>query len=104
MIVTIEIQSATGGDLSEVLAGLADVIRDRFRIFLKISSVSAEGRFSARLVSALPFLVAGSVMLMNPSYFTAVSDDPLFIPLFVAAGVWMLIGNFIMWRMVNFRV
>ena len=104
MIVTIEIQHATGGDLSEVLAGLADVIRDRFRIFLKISSVSAEGRFSARLVSALPFLVAGAVMVMNPSYFMAVSDDPLFVPYFAAAFVWMMIGNFIMWRMVNFRV
>ena len=104
MIVTIEIQHATGGDLSEVLAGLADVIRDRFRIFLKISSVSAEGRFSARLVSALPFLVAGAVMVMNPTYFMAVSDDPLFVPYFAAAFVWMMIGNFIMWRMVNFRV
>ena len=104
MIVTIEIQHATGGDLSEVLAGLADVIRDRFRIFLKISSVSAEGRFSARLVSALPFLVGGAVMVLNPTYFMAVSDDPLFIPYFAAAFVWMMIGNFIMWRMVNFRV
>lgn len=104
MIVTIEIQSATGGDLSEVLAGLADVIRDRFRIFLKISSVSAEGRFSARLVSALPFLVAGAVMALNPSYFMAVSDDPMFVPYFVVAFVWMMVGNFIMWRMVNFRV
>jgi len=104
MIVTIEIQNATGGDLSEVLAGLADVIRDRFRIFLKIQSVSAEGRFSARLVSALPFLVAGAVMALNPSYFMAVSDDPMFVPYFVAAFVWMMIGNFIMWRMVNFRV
>ncbi len=104
MIVTIEIQSATGGDLSEVLAGLADVIRDRFRIFMKISSVSAEGRFSARLVTALPFIVSGSVMVLNPDYFMAVSDDPLFVPFFVAAFVWMMIGNFIMWRMVNFRV
>ncbi len=104
MIVTIEIQSATGGDLSEVLAGLADVIRDRFRIFMKISSVSAEGRFSARLVTALPFIVSGAVMVLNPNYFMAVSDDPLFVPLFVAAFVWMMIGNFIMWRMVNFRV
>jgi len=104
MIVTIEIQHTTGGDLSEVLAGLADVIRDRFRIFMKISSVSAEGRFSARLVSALPFLVGGAVMVLNPNYFLAVSDDPLFIPYFAAAFVWMMIGNFIMWRMVNFRV
>ncbi len=104
MIVTIEIQQATGGDLSEVLAGLADVIRDRFRIFMKIQSVSAEGRISARLVSALPFIVAASVMAMNPSYFMAVSDDPLFVPYFVVAFVWMMIGNFIMWRMVNFRV
>ena len=104
MIVTIEIQQATGGDLSEVLAGLANVIRDRFRIFMKIQSVSAEGRFSARLVSALPFIVAGAVMTMNPNYFVDVSDDPLFVPYFVAAFVWMMIGNFIMWRMVNFRV
>ncbi len=104
MIVTVEIQHTTGGDLSEVLAGLADVIRDRFRIFMKISSLSAEGRFSARLVSALPFLVGGAVMVLNPNYFLAVSDDPLFVPYFVGAFVWMLIGNFIMWRMVNFRV
>ena len=101
MIVTIEIQHATGGDLSEVLASLANVIRDRFRIFLKISSVSAEGRFSARLVSALPFLVGGAVMVLNPTYFMAVSDDPLFIPYFAAAFVWMMIGNFIMWLIVN---
>jgi tight adherence protein B len=104
VVITIEIQHDSGGNLAEVLSGLAGIIRARFRMFRKIRALSAEGRFSARIVSALPFIVGGTAVVLNPRYFGDVMDDPLFWPMMIGGLVLMLIGNVVMHKMVNFRV
>jgi tight adherence protein B len=104
LIVAINIQHGTGGNLAEVLGNLSKIIRDRFNMFKRIKALSAEGRLSALVISALPFCVGGAVWLLNPRYFTEVAPDPLF-PIFMGVGVTMLLlGLVIMWKMVNFRV
>lgn len=104
VVITIEIQHDSGGNLAEVLSGLASIIRARFRMFRKIRALSAEGRFSARIVSALPFVVGCTAVVLNPRYFGDVMDDPLFWPMMIGGLVLMLVGNVVMHKMVNFRV
>ncbi|MCZ6587190.1 MAG: type II secretion system F family protein [Alphaproteobacteria bacterium] len=103
MVVAITIQHETGGNLAEVLANLSRVIRDRFRMFQKIKALSAEGRLSAWVISVLPFFVAGIIHVINPSYFGAYLNDPVFHKLIAAGLFGIMLGAFTMFKMVNFR-
>jgi tight adherence protein B len=104
LIVTIQIQHYTGGNLAEVLSNLSKVIRDRHYMVKKVRAVSAEGRMSAMVVGLLPFALIGFIMLVQPIFFTAVSADPLFVPMITCGFVLLVIGEYWIWRMVNFRI
>jgi tight adherence protein B len=104
VIVAINIQHETGGNLAEVLSNLSKIIRDRFRMFQKIKALSAEGRMSAYVLTALPILTLVGLSVTAPDYYGDVLDDPIFWPVMGIAMGLLLLGIFIMWRMVNFRV
>jgi len=104
VVVAINIQHETGGNLAEVLRNLSMVIRDRFRMFKKIKALSSEGRLSAVVLSFLPFAVGALIFTGNPGFYLNVADDPLFLPMMGAALGLMLAGIYIMYRMVNFRI
>ena len=104
VIVAINIQHETGGNLAEVLSNLSSIIRDRFRMFKKITALSAEGRMSAWVLSVLPIITLLFLSLTAPSYYGAVLDDPAFWPVAGVAMAALLLGIYIMYRMVNFRV
>jgi len=104
VVMSIGIQRETGGNLAGVLAGLSHVIRERARMFLKVRALSSEGRISAVVLCALPFAVGGMIFAGNPGYYTKVIDDPLFLPMVSVAIFNLLLGIFMIYRMVNFRV
>jgi tight adherence protein B len=100
--VSLSIQAKTGGNLTEILSNLSKVLRERQRLRLKIRALSAEGRWSAILISAFPIVMFGILWLIAPSYYGDVWNSPLIMPVFVCFGVLALLGDFIMYRMVNF--
>jgi tight adherence protein B len=104
LVVAINIQSKVGGNLAEILGNLAKLIRDRHRMFDKIRALSAEGRFSAGLLSALPWVVAFLANLMAPTFYGEVYTDSWFMYGMGFGVVIAAIGDYIMYRMVNFRV
>ena len=104
VVVSINIQHETGGNLAEVLHGLSTVIRARFRMFKKIRALSAEGRMSAKILAVMPFGFAALTFMNKPDYYIRASDDPLFWPLVGVALALELIGVYIMYKLVNFRV
>jgi tight adherence protein B len=104
MIVAMNIQHGTGGNLAEVLDGLSHVIRERFRTYRKIRALSSEGRMSAYILCGLPFVVLGGMMVINPKYYTEYAEDPVFLITVAIAFINMLIGIYAMYRLVNFRV
>jgi tight adherence protein B len=102
--ITLAIQRETGGNLAETLANLADVLRKRAAMKLKIRAMSSESKASAWIVGSLPFIVFGLICFINPGYMdTFASDQRLMI---VGGGglVWMGLGVFIMAKMVNFEI
>lgn len=104
VVVAITIQSRTGGNLSEILSNLANVLRARFKMRRRIKAVSAEGRFSALGLSTLPFIVFGVLMVFAPHFYGGLWGDPLVTKgLGMALGL-ITIGNLIMFKMVNFRI
>ncbi len=104
VVVSINIQHETGGNLAEVLHGLSTVIRARFRMFKKIRAISAEGRMSAKILAIMPFAFAAFAFSGRPEYYLDAVDDPLFWPLVGVALALELVGIFIMYKLVNFRI
>jgi tight adherence protein B len=106
MVVAVMIQLEVGGNLAEVLSGLSRIIRERFRMRAKARALSAEGRFSAWVLTVLPFVMILVISALRPGYYTdpLVMHDPIFWPAFGGGFVLMVLGSIIMYRMVNFRV
>lgn len=104
LVVAVTIQVEVGGNLAEILNGLSRVIRERAKMRGKVRALSAEGRFSAVLLSILPFALIAVVNLVAPTFYSRVSSDPVFWPILGFGFFLMVIGMLVMYRMVNFRV
>lgn len=102
--ITLAIQRETGGNLAETLSNLANVLRSRAQMKLKIRAMSSESKASAYIVGSLPFLVFGAIMFINPEYMSKFFSDDRLIVAGLGAGVWMGIGVFMMSKMINFEI
>jgi tight adherence protein B len=103
-VITLAIQRETGGNLAETLSNLADVLRKRMQMKLKIKAMSSESKASAYIIGALPFLVFGIIYYINPSYMGGFFIDKRLIVAGLGGMVWMSIGAFIMRQMINFEI
>jgi tight adherence protein B len=103
-VTAVAIQGSTGGNLGEILENLSGVIRQRFKMRRKIKALAAEGRASAIILSSLPIGIFAAIQIVAPDFYGSVwKYDLTKICLGIAAS-WMLLGNFIMYRMVNFKI
>jgi tight adherence protein B len=103
-VITLAIQRETGGNLAETLANLADVLRKRAQMKLKIKAMSSESKASAYIIGALPFVVFGMVYSINPGYMGDFFTDQRLIIAGIGGIVWMSIGAAIMAKMINFEI
>jgi tight adherence protein B len=102
-VTAVAIQGSTGGNLGEILENLSAVIRQRFKMRRKIRALAAEGRMSALILSSLPIGVFLVIQFVTPEFYASVWDQSLTKIGLALAGCWMGVGNFIMYRLVNFR-
>jgi len=103
-VTAVAIQSSTGGNLGEILENLSGVIRDRFKMRRKIRALAAEGRASAIILSSLPIGIFAAIQFLVPEFYAGVWHEVLTKIGLAVAGAWMGVGNFIMYRLVNFRI
>ncbi len=103
-VTAVAIQSSTGGNLGEILENLSAVIRQRFKMRRKIRALASEGRASAMILSSLPILMFLVIQVVTPEFYASVWHEDLTKMCLAAAGCWMGVGNFIMYRMVNFKI
>lgn len=104
LIMAVQIQRTTGGNLGEILNNLSSIIRARHTMYKKIKAISAEGRASGIVVGLLPFVVGGLILVVNSSYFSDVAEDILFYPLLGVAFISLMMGWVTMWFMVKIKV
>ena len=102
--ITLAIQRETGGNLAETLSNLADVLRKRAQMKLKIRAMSSESKASAYIIGVLPFGVFGMIMYVNPPYMLHFFDDQRLMVAGLGGMVWMGIGAFIMSKMISFEI
>jgi len=102
LAIVMAIQAKTGGNLAEALGNLSRVLRDRKKIKQKIDSVSQEAKASAAIIGALPFLIGGAMMVLNPAYLLPLFETKLGNVLLMGSGLWMSCGVLVMRKMINF--
>jgi tight adherence protein B len=103
LVVAINVQNQTGGNLADILSRLSRLMRSRAKIHLKIRALSAEGRMSAKFLSLMPFILFGIIALVSPAYFAEIRHHPAVEPALIYGAISLLIGNIVMHRMVNFK-
>jgi tight adherence protein B len=103
LTVSVSIQTQTGGNLAEILSRLARLMRNRANMRLKIKALSAEGRASAVTLTAFPFVLLFVINLISPTYYGAIRANPIVEPAIYLGLFLLLVGNLIMYRMVNFK-
>jgi tight adherence protein B len=103
-VTAVAIQGSTGGNLGEILENLSAVIRQRFKMRRKIRALAAEGRASALILSSLPIAMFLIIQVVAPDFYASVWDETITKQALASAAGWMGVGNFIMYRLVNFKI
>ena len=103
-VVSLSVQSETGGNLAEILENLSRVIRDRQSMMLKVRALSSEGRMTAIMLTALPVLAFTALFIANPAFYLDVAGDPWFVPGFASLIILYVVGFVTIRRMVDLKV
>jgi tight adherence protein B len=101
---SIMLQKQTGGNLSEILSRLAYVIRERFRLKGQVKAASAHGRLTATILTLLPIVTMGALLVVAPGYLQGMAEDPDGKLMIGGAIVAQIVGNFFIKKIIAIKV
>ena len=101
--IVLALQAKTGGNLSEVLSNLSNVLRSRRRMQEKIQAMSSEAKASAGIIGSLPPAVMFLIYLTTPDYISLLFTERLGNVMLICCGLWMGFGVLVMKKMINFK-
>src|SRR5262249_36390169 len=102
LAIVIAIQSRSGGSLAETLGNLSKVLRDRQKMYDRISALSAESKASAYIIAALPLFVIGALSFVSPHYIGILFTERTGHIILAVCVVMMIAGTLVMRKMINF--
>ena len=91
-VVAVLVQRETGGNLTEILSSISQVIRDRFKLFRHVKVVSAEGRMSAWVLCSMPFVMMLVLSVTNKNYSEIMFGSPTGQYVLKIASVLMIVA------------
>jgi tight adherence protein B len=103
-VTSVMIQRQTGGDLAEILDRIGYVVRERYKILGQVKALSAEGRLSGVVLIALPIGLFLMMLYLKPDYISMLWTEPAGIKMSVVALVLMVIGAFVIKKIVDIKV
>ena len=104
LAVAVTIQQTAGGNLAEILHGLSQVIRARFKLFRRVKAITAEAKWSGMFLSVFPLGALVMINLLQPNYYDAVKETSAFIPACLVVAGFLATNVFVMRRLVNIKV
>jgi tight adherence protein B len=104
LAVAVTIQQQSGGNLAEILAGLAKVIRARFRLFRRVKAITAEAKWSGKFLSGFPLMALAVINITKPTYYDEVKETPYFIPACFFVGIFLGVNLIVMRVLTNIKV
>jgi tight adherence protein B len=102
-VTAVSIQHSSGGNLREILDGLSMVIRERGKLKRKVRAISTEGRMSAYILTAVPVLLMTAIMVLMPQFYGEVWGEPMTWYLLGGSLSWLMLGNFMLFKMSTFK-
>lgn len=103
-VVAVLIQRESGGNLTEVLANLSGLIRQRLKLLRHVRVLSAEGRMSAWLLSLLPFAIGGLMNVFNPEFMAPLWHDEIGVTIVRGMLLSMACGVLLLRKIIRIRV
>ena len=103
-VVSVILQRETGGNLAEIIESIGYIIRERFKLKGKIRILAAEGKLSAIILVAIPFFIFFVLRLTSPKYINALLFEPAGRIMCAVALVMMVMGIFVMKKMIAIKV
>jgi len=104
IVTATSIQTSIGGNLAEILSSMSRIVRESLKLRTKVKALSAEGRWSALILSILPFALFGLLAVIAPSFYGEIWNEPIVPFMLVASTLWLMVGNLVMYRMVTFEI
>ncbi|MCT8329881.1 type II secretion system F family protein [Albidovulum sediminis] len=104
LAVAVTIQQQSGGNLAEILDGLAKVVRARFRLFRRVKAITAEAKWSGNFLSAFPLVALVAIQVVKPDYFDKVKESPYFIYAAIGVAIMLALNLVFMRIMTNIKV
>ena len=104
LAVAVTIQQQSGGNLAEILAGLAKVIRARFRLVRRVKAITAEAKWSGKFLSAFPIVALIVINVSDPNYYDEVMEHPYFIPACFLVGIFLAVNLYVMRVLTDIKV
>jgi tight adherence protein B len=104
LIIAMAIQKETGGNLAETLGNLADLIRKRRQLRLKVKAMSSEAKASAMIIGSLPFIMFMLLLVVNSDYVLVLFHQTVGKIMMGIGITWMSIGWAVMLKMINFEL
>ena len=103
-VISVILQRETGGNLAEIIESLAYIIRERFKLYGKVKILAAEGKLSAIILVAIPFLLIIVLRFINPDYIDTLFSEPAGRIMAGVAAFMMALGILVMKKMVNIKI
>jgi tight adherence protein B len=100
----IQLQNRTGGKLNEVLAKMAEDMRDATALKGEVRSLAAHGKLTGGVLTALPLVISGIMMVVNPSYMAVLIYHPYGKYLIAGAVVCLVLAHFVIRRIVDIKL
>ncbi len=104
LAVAVTIQQTSGGNLAEILDGLAKVVRSRFKLFRRVKAITAEAKWSGMFLSLFPILALVMINVIQPDYYDEVKETAVFIPAALVVAAFLVVNIFVMRMLVNIKV
>jgi tight adherence protein B len=104
MAVAVGIQQTSGGNLAEILQGLSEVIRARFKLVRKVKAITGEAKWSGGFLSIFPLLALVGINVMQPDYYDDVMESPIFVPACIVVAAMLVMNMIFMKMLVNIKV
>ncbi len=104
VITAIMIQRESGGNLAEVLDKTSHVIRERFRLKREVQTRTAQGRMTGWVLTLLPVVLGIAMYFLNPEMVSLLWKTPIGIKMLYVAFGMMVVGGFIVRKIVNMEV
>lgn len=104
LAVAVTIQQQSGGNLAEILDGLAKVVRSRFKLFRRVKAITAEAKWSGMFLSGFPIAALVMINVIQPNYYDDVKETSAFIPACLIVAAFLVVNLFVMRALVNIKV